>query len=96
MNTIIKPLITEKMTAAGEKNSCYGFVVDRKANKYQIKNAIEELYQVKVEAVNTLVQRGKRTARNTKAGYIVGRKSTFKKAIVKIKDGQIIDFYSNI
>jgi len=96
MNTIIKPIITEKMTAAGEKNNCYGFVVDRKANKYQIKNAVEELYQVKVEAVNTIVQRGKRTARNTKLGYIVGRKSTFKKAIVKIKDGQIIDFYSNI
>lgn len=96
MNTIIKPIITEKMTAAGEKNNCYGFVVDRKANKYQIKNAVEELYEVKVEAVNTIVQRGKRTARNTKSGYIVGRKSTFKKAIVKIKDGQIIDFYSNI
>ncbi len=96
MDTIIKPIITEKMTKAAEKNQSYGFVVNRKANKYQIKNAVEELYQVQVDSVNTMIQRGKRTARNTKSGYIVGNKSSFKKAVVKLKDGQVIDFFSNI
>ena len=96
MNTIIKPIITEKMTKMAETNQSYGFVVNRKANKYQIKNAVEELYQVEIDSVNTMIQRGKRTARNTKSGNIVGSKSSYKKAVVKLKVGQVIDFYSNI
>lgn len=96
MSIIIKPLITEKSNMAGENNNTYGFVVDRRANKYQIKRAVEELYGVDIESVNTLIQRGKTQVRGTKSGYIVGKKNTVKKAFVKLKEGQIIDFYSNI
>ncbi|MDD2412637.1 MAG: 50S ribosomal protein L23 [Bacteroidales bacterium] len=96
MNIIIKPIITEKRTTASEKHNVYGFVVHRKANKYQIVQAIKELYDIDVESVNTLIQRGKKSVRNTKTGFIQGSKSSVKKAFVKLKDGQVIDFYSNI
>ncbi len=96
MDIIIKPIITEKRSQNAEKLNSYGFVVNRKANKYQIRKAIEELYSVKIESVNTLIQRGKKSTRNTKTGMIVGSKSSLKKAFVKLKDGQTIDFYSNI
>lgn len=96
MDIIIKPIITEKRTTASEKLGSYGFIVNRTANKYQIRKAIEELYSVKIDSVNTLIQRGKKSVRNTKTGYIVGSKSSLKKAFVKLKDGQTIDFYSNI
>ena len=62
MNVVIKPIISEKMTMVGEKYNRYGFIVDRKATKPQIKKEIEELYGVKVLQVNTLIQRGKSTS----------------------------------
>jgi large subunit ribosomal protein L23 len=96
MNIIVRPIITEKMTTISEKFNRYGFVVDRRANKLQIKKAIEELYEVKVESVNTLIQRGKDASRYTKSGMIHGRKNSFKKAIVQLKGEHRIDFYSNI
>jgi len=96
MSILIKPLITEKMTAAGEKFNRYGFVVARTATKYQIKHAVEELYGVKVERVNTLIQRGKAVSRYTKGGVISGQKNTVKKAIVFVNQEDKIDFYSNI
>jgi len=96
MNILIKPLITEKMTSISEKLHRYGFIVDKRANKLQIKKAIEDLYGVSVTEVNTMVYGGKRKARQTKAGYIQGRTNAFKKAIVSLGEGESIDFYSNI
>ena len=96
MNIIIKPILTEKMSARGEKLNSYGFIVDPRANKLQIKTAVEEMYQVTVERVNTINYSGKVKARMTKAGYIVGRTNRYKKTIVTLKNDDKIDFYSNI
>jgi len=96
MKVIIKPIVTEKMTAQGESLNRYGFVVDKGANKLQIKKAVEELYNVSVATVNTMVYSGKEKSRFTKSGVIVGRTNSFKKAIITLADGDKIDFYSNI
>jgi large subunit ribosomal protein L23 len=96
MNIILKPVITEKMTNIKEKYNRYAFIVDRKADKIQIKKAVEEFYGVEVEWVNTLIQRGKDASRYTKTGLIKGKKSSFKKAIVQLKSEHMIDFFSNI
>ena len=97
MAYIIKPLVTEKMTKITDKRSNrYGFVVLPEANKLQIKKEVESLYNVHVEDVNTLLYAGKRQARYTKAGLVKGQKNAFKKAIVTLKEGDTIDFYSNI
>ena len=95
-NIIIKPLLTEKMTAQGEKLNRFGFVVSRQADKGQIKAAVESTYGVTVTDVNTLVNMGKAKRRFTKAGLLVGRTNHVKKAIVTLKAGDTIDFYSNI
>ena len=96
MSIIIKPIITEKMTQMGEELNRYGFVVDRRANKIQIKKAIKDLYGVDVVDVNTMVYSGKNKSRFTKGGVITGRTSTYKKAIITLAEGETIDFYSNI
>lgn len=96
MGIIIKPIITEKMTALGEKLGRYGFVVDKRANKLQIKKAVKELYGVEVEEVNTMTYAGKRKSRNTKSGILTGKTNSFKKAIITLAKGESIDFYSNI
>ncbi len=96
MSIVINPIITEKMTQMGEKLNRYGFVVDRRANKLQIKQAIKELYDVDVLEVNTMIYSGKNKSRFTKGGVITGRTTTYKKAIVTLAKGETIDFYSNI
>lgn len=96
MTILIKPIITEKMTAQGEEFNRYGFVVDRNANKIQIKGAVEEAYGVTVDSVRTMNYAGKTKSRFTKAGVISGRTSHFKKAVVQLVKGDTIDFYSNI
>jgi len=96
MNILIKPIISEKMTHVAEKYNRYGFIVDRKATKTQIKKEVEELYGVKVLQVNTLIQRGKESSRYTKAGMIIGQKNTVKKAMVFVNKEEKIDFYSSI
>ena len=96
MSIIIKPIITEKMTQMGEQLNRYGFVVDRRANKLQIKKAINDLYGVDVADVNTMVYSGKNKSRFTKGGVITGRTNTYKKAIITLAEGETIDFYSNI
>ncbi len=97
MAFIIKPLVTEKMTTITEKlQNRYGFVVRPEANKLQIKKEVEGLYNVTVVSVNTMTYAGKRSSRYTKAGLIRGQKNAFKKAIVTVKEGDVIDFYSNI
>lgn len=96
MNILIKPILTEKMTAQGEKLGAYGFVVDASANKLQIRSAIESAYGVVVDTVNTMNYKGKFKSRFTKAGLLTGRTSAFKKAIVTLKGDDKIDFYGNI
>jgi len=96
MNILLKPIVTEKMTSQGDKFNRYGFLVARNANKLQIKKAVEELYSVTVDSVNTMRYGGKVKSRNTKSGLLVGRTSATKKAIVTLAEGNKIDFYSNI
>lgn len=84
------------MTAQSEKMNRYGFVVDKRANKLQIKRAVQELYGVKIDSVNTMRYGGKLKSRYTKAGFIQGKTNTYKKAIITLAEGENIDFYSNI
>ncbi len=96
MKILHKPLVTEKMTGISEKRNVFGFIVDKTANKIQIKNAVEEMYNVSVVSVNTIRYAGKLKSRFTKGGMVSGRTNAYKKAIVKLAEGDYIDFYSNI
>jgi len=96
MEIILKPIISEKMTEAGAKLVRYGFFVQKKANKLQIKKAVEELYGVQVREVNTMNYSGKIKSRGTRSGVQLGRTADFKKAIITLAEGETIDFYSNI
>ncbi|RED99494.1 50S ribosomal protein L23 [Marinoscillum furvescens] len=95
MGVLIKPLVTEKASALNEHGK-YGFVVDKKANKVQIKKEVEKVYGVTVESVRTMIQPGKSKSRYTKSGVIDGNTPSYKKAIVQVAEGDIIDFYSGI
>lgn len=96
MEILVKPIITEKMTSLAEKLNRYGFVVDRNANKVQIRQAVEKMYGVKVESVNTQQYVGKVKTRNTTRGLAIGRVNRSKRAFVTLKAGEVIDFYANI
>ncbi len=96
MEILLKPIVTEKMTQQGDNLNKYGFIVNKSANKLQIKKAIEEMYGVNIEEVNTLVFGGKRKSRYTRSGVISGKSSSYKKAIVTLGHGESIDFFSNI
>ncbi|MBK7182562.1 MAG: 50S ribosomal protein L23 [Bacteroidetes bacterium] len=96
MSIVVKPVITEKMTAQGEKHNRYGFVVAKTANKVEIKSTVEKLYGVSVESVNTQNYIGKVKTRNTTKGMAIGRVNKHKKAIVTLKAGETIDFYAGI
>ncbi len=96
MGILIKPIVTEKLTVLGEKLNRYGFIVDREANKLQIKAAVEQTYNVSVADVNTINYHGKKKSRYTKAGMLRGRMNHYKKAIVTLSGEDKIDFYSNI
>ncbi|MBX2965438.1 MAG: 50S ribosomal protein L23 [Cyclobacteriaceae bacterium] len=95
MSVLKKPLVTEKVSALNEKGK-YGFIVDIEANKVEIKKAVEKQYGVTVEKVNTSRIMGKQKSRYTKAGVLTGRKPNYKKAIVTLASGEVIDFYSNV
>jgi len=97
MEIIVRPIVTEKMTLTTEKfSNRYAFIVNKKANKIEIKKAVEKLYGVDVQDVNTMNYSGKAKSRFTKGGFVSGRTNAFKKAIVTLSTGQVIDFYSNI
>ena len=91
---LIKPILSEKINKQTEKANRYGFVVSRKANKLEIKKAVEQFYGVQVKNVNTAVMPGKAKMRNTKAGLLVGRKPAKKKAYVTVAEGETIDLYA--
>ena len=95
MSVLKKPLVTEKVSSLNEKGK-YGFIVDADANKVEIKKAVEKQYGVNVEKVNTMNVMGKLKTRYTKAGVLSGRKPNYKKAIVTLAEGEVIDFYSNV
>lgn len=95
-DVLIKPILSEKANKQSEKMNRYTFVVDRKANKLEIKKAVESFYGVQVEEVNTLVMPSKLKSKYTKAGYVVGRKPAKKKAIVTVAEGESIDLYGSI
>src|SRR5476649_820969 len=92
---LIKPILTEKANAQQEKLSRYAFKVDRRANKLEIKKAVETFYGVSVVDVNTAVVPGKNKTRYTKAGFIQGMKGAYKKALVTVASGESIDLYAN-
>jgi len=93
---LLKPILTEKLTSQEEPLNRYGFLVLRSANKVQIKKAVEEMYGITVESVNTMRYAGKNKSRITKSGIIAGRENHFKKAMITLRKGEKIDFYSNI
>ena len=95
MTVLKKPLVTEKVSALNEKGK-YGFVVDIDANKIEIKKAVEKMYGVTVEGVATMKYQGKAKSRYTKSKVITGRAPSFKKAIVTLAEGDVIDFYGSI
>jgi large subunit ribosomal protein L23 len=94
-NILKQPLVTEKITALNEKGK-YGFVVSKSANKVQIKQAVENLYNVNVSEVKTMIVAGKTKSRYTANQVISGKTSSYKKAIVTLAEGEVIDFYSGI
>ncbi len=92
----IIPIVTEKANAITEATHRYSFKVSPEANKYQIKDAVEKLYGVKVVGVSTMNYDGKRKQRYTRSGIIRGKVAAFKKAVVTIAEDDTIDFYGNI
>ena len=96
MNILIKPIITEKATKDAEENNIFGFVVNPRANKVEIKKAVEAAYGVSVEKVRTMNVRPNRKTRQTKTGVQTGKTNAIKKAIVQVAEGDTIDFYNNI
>ena len=95
-DVLIKPILSEKANKQSEKMNRYTFIVDRKANKLEIKKAIETFYGVQVENVNTSVVPSKAKSKYTKAGFITGRKPSKKKALVTVADGETIDLYGTV
>ncbi len=96
-NTIlIRPLITEKTELLSDRRNQYTFVVHKSANKVEIKKAVEEMYNVAVESVNTLIMPGKVKTRSTKSGVLKGRQPAIKKAIITLTEGEEIDFFGEI
>lgn len=93
---LIKPIVTEKSDGLSENFGQYTFIVNRRANKLEIRKAIEEQYQVTVDKVNTVIMPSKAKNRNTRAGLIRGRKSPYKKAIVKLAEGEDLNLYGEL
>lgn len=93
---LIKPIITEKAERLSENLGQYTFIVNKAANKVEIKNAIETAYSVTVDSVNTITMPSKKKSRNTRSGVLKGAISSYKKAIIKVSEGEEIDFFGDI
>ena len=96
MDILVKPVLTEKATNESELRNSYTFIVSKDANKIQIKKAIEESYGVSVIKVRTMIYGAQSTTKNTKRGVQTSKKGAYKKALVKISEGDRIDFFSNL
>lgn len=95
MSILKKPILTEKVSFLS-KAGVYGFIVDKRADKCTIRKEVERFYGVTVEKINTMCYAGKRKLRYTKFGMIKGKRPSYKKVLVKFKEGDMIDFYSNV
>lgn len=95
MSLLKKPLVTEKVSNLNEKG-VYGLIVDKNANKVEIKKEVEQLYGVAVKSVNTIRYAGKQRTRYTKRGVMRGKTANYKKALITVQEGEVIDFYSDI
>ena len=93
---LIKPLITEKAEMLSEDRNQFSFIVDKRANKVEIRKAVESMYSVNVQSVNTLIMPAKQKNRSTRSGVLKGRKSAFKKAIITLVDGETIDHFGDL
>ena len=93
---LIKPIITEKAESISEKLNKYSFIVDKRANKIEIRQAVEKMYNVQVESVNTMIMPGKIRSRTTKAGILRGRVPAVKKAVITLAEGEEIDFFGDL
>ena len=93
---LVKPIITEKAEELSENLNQYSFVVHKKANKIEIKKAVEEMYNVSVNSVNTMIMPAKAKNRNTRSGILKGRVSAYKKAVITLSEGEEIDFFGDI
>ncbi len=93
---LVRPLITEKSEMLSDNKNQYSFVVHSKANKLEIKAAVQKMYDVKVASVNTLIMPAKARNRMTRSGVLQGKKSSYKKAIITLKDGETIDLYGEM
>ncbi|TVR81687.1 MAG: 50S ribosomal protein L23 [Saprospirales bacterium] len=96
IRVLIKPIISEKSEMLTTDVNQYSFVVDKRATKLQIKKSVEELYEVKVDSVNTMIMPSKNKNRNTKRGFVRGSVPSFKKAIVTVAEGEVIDFFGEV
>jgi large subunit ribosomal protein L23 len=96
MSILIKPIITEKATNDSELYNRYAFVVEKAANKIEIKDAVETAYGVSIQSVKTMNYPVKRNTKYTKKGLVTGTKAAYKKAIVQLAEGESIDFYNNL
>lgn len=94
MSILKKPLVTEKVSALN-KYGVYGLIVDDRANKSQIRKEIERFYGVTVDKINTMRYAGKSVTRHTKSCVMKGKKPSYKKVLVTLKAGDVIEFYSN-
>ncbi len=95
-NILIRPIISEKAEMLSDSLNQYSFIVNQKANKVEVKKAIDEMYNVNVASVNTMIMPAKAKNRNTRSGLIKGRVSSYKKAVVTLAEGEEIDFYGDI
>ncbi len=95
-DVLIRPIISERSQKLTKKLGTYLFVVDKKANKVEIKKAVEQMYGVSVDSVNTLIRPGKQKTRYTRKGVIAGQTKAVKRAYVTLSKGEEIDFYENL
>ena len=96
MSILIKPIITEKATNDSELFNRYSFVVEKSANKIEIKKAVETAYGVSISSVKTLNYPVQKNTKFTKKGLVTGKKGAYKKAIIQLAEGESIDFYNNL
>ena len=92
-NIIIKPIVSEKSEKLSGKLNQYAFVVDKKANKLEIKKAVEAMFTTNVLSVNTALMPAKMKSRNTRSGLVKGRVASYKKAYVTLAEGEVLDIY---
>jgi len=93
---LIRPIVSEKSENLSENMQQYSFIVNKAANKIEIRKAVEEQYSVAVKSVNTMIMPKKSRTRNTKSGILRGHLASFKKAVITLADGEELDLYGEL